>query len=163
ADFERARLTLKGAPGPDGDADGTMTLAEFWPVWVADAKARIRPRTVMAHERVWRNRVEPRFADMQLRAIKPRMVAQWRSQLLDEDVGEEAMRKALTLLQAIFTVGVEWGEADTNPVRNVRKPRQGRKRVIEPLPPEPVEAIRAWFLKRGEIKSATLVVVLAYS
>ena len=35
------------------------------------------------------------------------------------------------------------GELDANPVREVRKPSQRPKRVVRPLSPEQVEAIRA--------------------
>ena len=39
---------------------------------------------------------------------------------------------AMVLLQAMFTLAIEWGEAQANPVSVVRKPRQGRQRAIEP-------------------------------
>ena len=161
AEFERARVALEGAPAAGGD--GSMTVAEFWPVWAADARARIQPETVQQHERVWISRVEPRFGDQRLCDIKPRMVAQWRAELLADGVGDEAVRKAMNLLQAMFTVAVEWGEAPGNPVMVVRKPRQGRRRVVEPLAPEAVEAIRAVMLAAGDDRSATIVSVLAYA
>lgn len=167
ADFERARIAMEAAafaPAPPGDEpDGTTQLAEFWPVWIADARARIQPETADQHQRVCENRVEPRFGEVELRRIKPRMVAQWRAQLLAEGVGTEAVRKAMNLLQAMFTVAVEWGEADANPVTAVRKPKQGRKRVVEPLAPEAVEAIRAVMLAAGDVRSATMVSVMAYA
>ncbi len=167
ADFERARLAMEAAAyapaPPDDEPDGTTTLAAFWPVWVADAGARIQPETVDQHVRVWKNRVEPRFGELELRRIKPRMVAQWRAQLLAEGVGAEAVRKAMNLLQAMYTVAVEWGEADNNPVTAVRKPKQGRRRVVEPLAPESVEAIRASMLASGDVRSAAIVSVLAYA
>lgn len=63
ADFERARLALEAAayaPAPPGDEpDGATKLASLWPVWVADARARIQPETVDQHLRVWENRVRP--------------------------------------------------------------------------------------------------------
>jgi hypothetical protein len=102
ADYERARLALEAAafaPAPPNDEpDGTMTVAQFWPVWAADARARVQPETVDQHAKVWENRVQPRFGDVQLRKIKPRMVTQWRAQLLAEDIGPEAVRKAMNLL-----------------------------------------------------------------
>ncbi len=91
------------------------------------------------------------------------MVARWRAELLEDGLGVEAMRKAMVLLQAIFTVAIEWGEADANPVSVVRKPRQGRRRVVIPLAPEDVERIRAQLLAAGDLRSATLVSVLAYA
>jgi integrase len=63
----------------------------------------------------------------------------------------------------MYTVAVEWGEADFNPVTAVRKPKQGRRRVVEPLAPEAVEAIRAEMLAADDFRSATMVSVLAYA
>jgi integrase len=69
----------------------------------------------------------------------------------------------MVLLQAMFTLAIEWGEAQTNPVSVVRKPRQGRQRAIEPLAPEDIERLRAVLLHDGDHRSATLVSVLAYA
>jgi len=69
----------------------------------------------------------------------------------------------MVLLQAMFTLAIEWGEAHANPVSVVRKPRQGRRRAIEPLAPEHIERLRAVLLDYGDHRSATLVSVLAYA
>jgi hypothetical protein len=39
----------------------------------------------------------------------------------------------------------------------------GRTRAVVPLAPETVEAIRDWLLRRGLVRDATLVSVLAYA
>lgn len=85
------------------------------------------------------------------------MVPQWRAQLLADGVGNEAVRYAMVLLQAMFTLAIEWGEADANPVSVVRKPRQGRQRAIEPLTLEAIERLRRLFLDADDHRSATLV------
>jgi excisionase family DNA binding protein len=151
ADFERARLALEAvAPITRAtvvdEGEGSMLLRAFWQIWIADADSRLHPSTVRDHVRTWTNRVEPRFGDFELRQIKPRMVAHWRAELLAQGVGAESVRKAMGLLQAIYTVALEWGEATSNPVKVVRKPRHGRRRVVTPLPPESVEAIRTRML-----------------
>jgi integrase len=69
----------------------------------------------------------------------------------------------MVLLQPIFSIAIEWGEASTNPVSVVRKPRQGRRKAVRPLPPEDVKRIRADMLGRNDHRSATLVSVLAYA
>lgn len=169
AEFERARLALEAvtsitrAATVVPDEEGSMLLRAFWQIWLADAESRLHQSTVRDHVRTWTNRVEPRFGDFELRQIKPRMVAQWRAELLARGVGAESVRKAMGLLQAIYTVALEWGEATSNPVKVVRKPRQGRRRVVAPLPPEAVEAIRARLLRSGHEPSGVLVSVLAYA
>ena len=83
--------------------------------------------------------------------------------MLDNGIGRETVRRAMVLLQAMFTLGVEWGEAERNPVSVVRKPRQGRTRAIEVLDPATVERLRRALLADGDHFSATLVSVLAYA
>jgi hypothetical protein len=69
----------------------------------------------------------------------------------------------MVLLQAMFTLAIEWGEAQANPVSVVRKPRQGRQRAIVPLTPEDIERLRGVLRNNGDHRSATLVSVLAYA
>ena len=168
AEFERARLALEQSRG-GGPAfaaptsERGLTLAEFWPTWRGDTASRLAPSTLREYERLWDRRLRERFGPLPLDDIRPRMVSQWRTELLESGVGTEATRYAMVLLQAMFTVAIEWGEATTNPVSVVRKPRQGRKRAVEPLSPDAVEQVRAVLLAQGDVRSATLVCVLAYA
>lgn len=164
AEFERARLALEYARA--GQLTGprrSMTLAEFWPTWRDDARGRLAENTFADYEASWRRYLEPRFGNERLDEIEPRMISRWRGALGERGVGREAIRKAMVLLQAMFTLAVEWGEATHNPVSLVRKPRQGRQRAIAVIDPQGVEGVREWLLERGDLRSATMVSVLAYS
>lgn len=172
ADFERARLVLEQtrgvvsettAPAPDPELEPALTVGEFWPTWLGDARSRLTRTTLQEYERIFRAHVAPRFAAVAMDGVRPRMVSQWRAGLLEAGVGVESIRRAMVLLQAMFTVAIEWGEASANPVSVVRKPRQGRKRAVAPLAPEAVELLRAELLRRGSPLSAALVSVLAYA
>lgn len=48
----------------------------------------------------------------------------------------------MMLVQVMFTLALEWGEASSNPVALVRKPRQGRQRAIDVMDPTLVERVR---------------------
>ncbi|MTD46272.1 tyrosine-type recombinase/integrase [Conexibacter sp. W3-3-2] len=163
AEFERARIALEGAPAPPVEAQGRMLVSEFWPVWLADARGRLEENTLNAYEFYWAGQLEPRFGDVAFRDITPRAVSQWRVELADKGVGEESIRKCMVLLQAVFSVAVEWGEATQNPVSVVRKPRQGRRRAITVTEPSRVERLRATMLEADDLLCATLTVTLAYS
>jgi integrase len=183
ADYQRAKMVLEGAgvsaeprpsPAPrpvaaaawvvpEPEAPSCGTLAEFWPIWSADASGRLTRRTLEEYDRVWRNRIAPPFGAMPLAAIRPRAISQWRAEMMAKGVGTEAIRRAMTLLQGVYTVAIEWGEAESNPVSVVRKPRQGVRRVAQAITPDGVERIRAHFLAAGDLRSATLVSVLAYA
>jgi integrase len=169
ADFERARLVLAEARGepvaasPVEASGSELTLAGFWPMYRADAESRLARSTLREYERIWDRRLGPRFGGLVLGAIRPCVVSEWRAELLADGVGAEAVRYAMVLLQAMFTLAIEWGESQANPVSGVRKPRQGRQRAIDPLAPEDIEPLRAILLDDGDHRSATLVRVLAYA
>lgn len=139
------------------------TLAALWPIYHADAVARLAKATIISYDRCWVRHLAPRFGDMPMDEITPRSVAQWRADMLAKGIGRETVRRAMVLLQAMFKLGVEWGEAERNPVSFVRKPRQGRIRAIEVLDPATVERLRRALLANGDHFSATLVSVLAYA
>jgi hypothetical protein len=143
AEFERARMALEqGQTGRLAAPADRLTLIEFWPTYHSDAIVRLEENTVADYEGTWRRRVESRFGSWRLDEITPRAVSLWRADLQKAGVGQEAIRKAMVLLQAMFTLAVEWGEMSTNPVSLVRKPRQGRQRAIEVLDPNVVELVR---------------------
>jgi Phage integrase, N-terminal SAM-like domain len=139
ADFERARIVLAESRGeplatsgePVAVDESGLTLAQFWPMYRADAAGRPERSTMREYARLWERRLEPRFGHVALDAIRPRMVSQWRAEMLAAGVGAEAVRYAMVLLQAMFTLAIEWGEAQANPVSVVRKPRQGRQPGLE--------------------------------
>jgi site-specific recombinase XerC len=72
-------------------------------------------------------------------------------------------RKALSVLQGIFSCAVAWGHVQTNPVVGVRKPSAKRIRAISPASPALVERMRAELLRTHGRRDAMLVTVLAYA
>jgi integrase len=164
AEFERARLALdQSRRGPIAGPAESMTLADFWPTYHADACSRLQEATIASYEGVWRRAVEQRLGDRPLHEITPREISMRRVEMQKAGKGPEAIRMSMMLVQAMFTLALEWGEASSNPVALVRKPRQGRQRAIDVMDPKLVERIRRWMLLRGDLFSATLVSVLAYS
>jgi integrase len=167
AEFECARIRLELSRGVVQAAaevePGAATLSDFWPTWLADARGRLAEQTIDDYEGTWARRIEARFGDVALGDITPRMVAGWRGEMQATGVGRESIRKAMVLLQSMFTVAIEWGEATGNPVGVVRKPRQGRDRAVKVISPRGVEDTRRWMLSRDDFMGATIVSVLAYS
>lgn len=81
AELVRAQMVVEAAAQRPGRADGSGTLGEFFPVWLADAKERPTEGTVEAYTYWWKRRVEPRFGDLPMGEITSRAVAQWRASL----------------------------------------------------------------------------------
>lgn len=168
AEKVRARLLRDACwpgalPASPFSHDASLTLGEFWLLWLRDARARLADGTISHYELSWRLRIAPVFSGFPVRSIRPRDIAEWRSQMLTDGVGDEAVRHAMCALQGLYTVAAEWGEADLNPVAPVRKPRQGRKTAVVLLPPLGVERMRAQLIAGGQLRTAMIICVMAYS
>ena len=86
ADFERARIVLEQTRGIVAHAaapaaEASLTVAEFWPTWLADARSRLTRLTVLEYERIFKTRVGPRFGSVALDSVRPRMISEWRAEL----------------------------------------------------------------------------------
>lgn len=137
-EFERRRLY--GLPSVDA---GRVTLAEFveeW--WRVYAVPNLQPRTRKTYGYVWDGHIRERLGALQLRAITPEVVEDFRAQLHAAGVGGPTIIKAMGLLQGILKRAVVRGHIAINPVLVVDKPRQRGTRRLEPLPPASIEAIR---------------------
>jgi integrase len=155
AEIER-RLRLDGTAGLDR---GSRTLAEFIETWYEGHAPNLARSTLAAYAVAWERYILPALGPVKLRQIKARVVEEFKRDLRRRGVGDPMIVKTLTVLQSVLSYAVVCGEIDANPVRDVRKPSRRTKRVVRPLTPEQVEAIRAEL----ELRDATLVSVLAYA
>jgi integrase len=87
------------------------------------------------------------------------VVEKFKRDMMRRGVGDAMVVKTLTVLQSVLSYAVASGELDANPVREVRKPSQRPKRVVRPLSPEQVEALR----RELDPVSASYAGVLAYA
>lgn len=144
---------------------GRQTVEQFasgdW--WQLHAKVNLTEATRRTYATIFDVHLLPRVGPMRLRDVTPEVVARLRADLAASGVGDSAARKALFLLQGIFTCAVAWGHVRTNPVAAVRKPSGRRKRAVIVLSPSTVEAMRADLRREGRLRDAALIAVLAYS
>ncbi len=142
---------------------GDATVASFVPDWEADARSRIAESTVDSYVSLWVRLLAPRFGRVPLRRVTARDIAAHKRRMLADGVGAETARRALVVLQSIFALAVEWDEVSVNPVKSVRKPKGQPIGAAKPVAPPVVEAMRAAFLDRGDLRSATMISLLAYA
>jgi len=120
-------------------------------------------RTRETYAIVFDKHLLPRVGGLALRDVTPAVVAGLSADLRAAGVGPAATRKALSVLQGIFSCAVQWGHVQSNPVVGVRKPSAKRKRVVSPPSPAVVERMRAGLLRTHGRRDAALVTVLAYA
>ena len=165
ADAYEAKAKLAKRQGELADLDaGRETLKSFageW--WRLYVEQNLAATTRVSYAGVRDRYILPKLGHLPLRSITPQRVQRFQTELAEADVGAPTIRRALAILQGMLERAVEWGRIQRNPVRSVRKPRQKRTRVIEPLSPRQVEAVRSQMGKRKWHRDATLVSVLAYA
>ena len=161
-DGELKRAKRLGGTGLIGNS--RETVAEFATVWWhRHAVPNLQPHTLANYASMLDVHVIPRLGEVPLRLLTPDLISEMRAAMAADKVGEQATLKALTVLQSMLERAVEWGRLESNPARRVRKPSQRRTRVVRPLPPETIEAMRAHLWRQGRQLDATLVEVLAYA
>ena len=145
-------------------ANAQMTLAEFareW--WRVYGEPNLARSTLESYAIMWDRHVLPRIGGLRLRELTPQVLERFRGELAAAGVGLAAQRRSLVILQGILQRAVEWGYISTNPAKVVRKPAGRRRHAVRPMAPAVVEQLRSHLLAGGDLRSATLVSVLAYA
>ena len=104
----------------------------------------------------------PRIGDRRLVDLNIEIVSDLRAEMAADGVGPvdpQGADRAAVDPPARCRLAAD----DRNPVRDMRKPSQARRRVVRPLSPNAVERMRAYLLATGRRLDATLVSVLAYA
>lgn len=143
---------------------GNQRLVEFgeeW--WRLYAEPNLARNTLRIYAMLWDKHILPRLGDFKLRELTPEVLQRYRLELETAGVPRATTRKALVLLQGILQRAVEWNRLAVNPMRAVAKPRAGSTRLVQPLSPETVEAMRNHLIGTGHLRDATLISVLAYA
>jgi len=165
AELFEADITRRKRLGQLSQIDaGRETVAEFareW--WRIHAEPNLAARTRESYAVVFDKHILPRVGGLPLREVTPAVVAGLSADLKAAGVGPAAARRALTVLQGIFSCAVTWGHAQSNPVVGVRKPSAKRQRAVAPPSLVLVERMRAELLAERRQRDATLLVVLAYA
>lgn len=143
---------------------GNERLADFgqeW--WRLYAEPNLSRSTLRLYAMLWDTHILPRLGGMKLRELTAETLQRYRLDLQAAGVGQGSIRKALVLLHGILQRAVEWNRIPANPMAAVKKPPAGSTRLVQPIPPETVEAMRELLLSQGFMRHATLISVLAYA
>lgn len=145
----------------DGGQIELAVFGEKW--WTEYVKPRLATATRHSYAHAWNHHVLPYLGRRPLREITPRVIDSWRAELERSGLGAPTVRKSMAVLQSCMQRAVVWDEIPANPCREVRKPNGKRARVIVPLTPVQVEAMRRFLLGQGKHRDAALISVMAYA
>jgi integrase len=161
----RAHLRLLKRRGTVKDLDkGREILKDFAQRWMHDwARLNLTHGALKNYSSIYNNHLLPRVGHLQLRQITPKVVDQLKNDLIAAGVGRPTIIRAMTVLQSICRQAIVWGEMDVNPVREVRKPAQRRKKVITPLTVLQVELVLAFLDLAGAARHRMLCELMAYA
>jgi integrase len=161
-DAELKRSKRLGGVSPiDTSRETVGEFAKVW--WHRYVVPNLQRHTQLAYASMLDVHIIPRLGEVRLRSLTPELIGELRAEMAAACVGEAATRKTLVVLQSMLERAVEWRRIDSNPAKLIRKPSQARTRVVRPLRPRTIEAIRAHLIDEGHVLDATLVAVLAYA
>lgn len=104
----------------------------------------------------------PDLGHLALVDLRPRRLAEWQRERLDDGAGPAVLGKAQGLLSQILNKAVlPYEYLDANPVAALERPEY-EKRGHRWLTANEVEALRRWYLERNDVGSATLISCMAY-
>jgi integrase len=143
---------------------GKETLAEYMETWwTRYAIPELADKTRVDYGRAWEKHVRGALGGYRMRDLTAAVIDEYRAKLLAAGVGESMVGKVLTLLSGMFRCAVTWGRIDRNPMQEIRIPQPKRARLVRPLSPGRIEAMRQPMLREGRLLDATLISVLAYA
>lgn len=139
------------------------TLEEFAATWVA-SKTDVSARTLSGYVRALNKHVIPHLGDLRVHGtdLRPRTLAEWQQNRLDQGAGAAAIREARkALLQILDAAVMPYELLEANPLTPVKPPRITRSHHRW-LTADEVERLRRHLIDADDIGSAALVSVLAY-
>ena len=163
-DFDRRVRRLKQTGDPALFAD-EITLAEYvhgeW--WPNYAERRLALSTQESHSTDLDLRILPRLGDLTLTQLRPSVIERFAADLERAGAGRATIVSTLSVLQGVMKRAVRDYNLSGNPVKQIDKPSQRREREPVLITVEQVEAMRRWCLRRDDLRSATLISLLAYA
>ena len=102
---------------------GRVTVGALWPSFEA-SMADLKGTTRAYRDSFWRNHVQPRWADVEIRSIRPSMIRIWVGSLAADGLGASGIEKALEVLRGILSLAVEDKLLNSNPAMGVKAPKR---------------------------------------
>jgi hypothetical protein len=146
----------------EGTADAIVarraTLAEYWAGPFADHLATKAPKTQRGYAQSYDLHIESRLGNVPLVRLDLKRVPRFAADLVRDGVKPSAADKSMSVLSAVLGLAEADGAVAVNPVPRLRRKRP-KPRLVRPLAPATVEALRAKLDPRGAI----IVSLLAYA
>lgn len=145
-EFDRGRITLEA-----------FVREEYWPDY---AVVELDRRTLKGYRRWIDAHILDRLGHLALRDISVRVIARFKRDLQEAEVGAPTIRKVMGILQGVLAYAVQIDELEHNPAKSVKKPStKAGLRAIDPPAPSVVEHVRV----RVDLTSSTLIAAMAYA
>lgn len=157
AEILKTKIENRGSFVRPKDAE---TLEDFAATWLAAHS--VSKETRATYQQQLEAHVLPILGHLSITELKPKRLAEWQKQRLDEGAGPAVLGKAQSVLRQILDAAVLPHEyLDSNPILSLKRPAYDKK-PHRWLTANEVEQLRMWFLERDDPGSATLVSMLAY-
>ena len=100
-----------------------ITLGEYLPRWLENAKAALRPKTADQYERIVRKHILPRMGKVQLKDLRLDDIERFYAELLLAGVGVRTVRILHNILHKALDKAVRYRMVIANPAHGAELPR----------------------------------------
>lgn len=140
----------------------TITLRQLADRWLAQhvETDAIQQRTRKDYRCQYEKRIRPKLGGLKVAKLTPRLIAEWRDQMLVDGVGPPTVNKSLNTLKALIRWGRSEGLVTNTSVDDVRRVKQAAPKPARPYTPAEVAKIVAGC---RYLREATLIQVAAYA
>lgn len=116
-------------------SDARITLHQLGLAWLERKRGHLKPSGYAVMETTWRLRVQPRWGNVALGAIRPTAVQQWITDIGQgtagvKPVGASVVQRTHYVLSSILADAVRDNLLARNPAAGVKLPRTSRKRPL---------------------------------
>ena len=127
--YEKAKVAAREGryedPTPKKD---NPYLGDFIEEYLDYYRANRRPRSVERHETSWVS-LEPVFAKKRLSEITSLDLERYRRNRQKVGKSDVTINRELALMRNIYSMAIEWGKAEKNPVKGVKLARENNQRI----------------------------------
>ena len=125
--YEKIRVEIREGKHDEPKAEDPY-LRDFVPEYFAYYKANRKKNSVDRHEYSW-VAIQPVFGHQRLSEITPRKIERYRQARQEIGRSNATVNRELAFLRNVFSMAIEWGQAEENPVKRVKQAREDNSRT----------------------------------
>ena len=98
-------------------SDPSMTLKDFWEIYMEDMKKRLKETTVANKEQIFQNCILPYFGDTPINEITAAKIRKWQGEMMEKNFKPTYLKSIQNQLSAVMNYAVRFYDLKSNPCK----------------------------------------------